>query len=423
MAIITIATMICIDFVYMNYIVPVNAYLMLGDSPIHMGRLVSNIFIVIVFAIILPKKINKPSSYALWYFYFSLLVPLPFIIERLDRFSQSSSISLYYWIISFSIMVLIVNINIGIDKYIKLIYYRKLYITVICITLLILVFGARYIDTNVFINLNDVYDRRFNARLTSHSVPIIGYLIAFLSGCSIPYFMAKGFDKNRYIFILLSIICSIYIFAFNGTKSSLVLPFLLIFVSVLEKLRRHNRLNSIVFLFMLSLSGFVFMSIIEKLTLGSDVVSNMFVRRILIVPSQASVFYMDFFENNRFTFMTDSVMKFLFDRVYDLPTPFLLGEHFFGRPDMAFNAGIWASAFAQFGLVGSIAVSIIAGILFRYIDIVSSKIGYSYLPYTSAIFLAYIWSEQALHTSILSSGVIFLLIINSVQDEKFSITE
>lgn len=45
---------------------------------------------------------------------------------------------------------------------------------------------------------------------------------------------------------------------------------------------------------------------------------------------------------------------------YDLKPPFLIGQVYYGNPEMSANANLWADAYANFGLVG---VFVFTGIL------------------------------------------------------------
>jgi hypothetical protein len=93
-----------------------------------------------------------------------------------------------------------------------------------------------------------------------------------------------------------------------------------------------------------------------------------------------------------------------------LPTPRLIGLLYFDNVELNANANIFASAFVELGGIGMLLASAGAGIvlgLFRG----APGVGTTRLAALGAVWCCCIWSQQALHTSLLSGGVILFAIL------------
>jgi len=257
-----------------------------------------------------------------------------------------------------------------------------------------------------FYSLKEVYEIRRIARGIKY-IPLQGYILAICRSLipivGIYLFIFR--KKVSYLFITLLIAFSI--FSFNASKNVLFIPIYLMLISIYIKYSKS--LIPFVFIFL----AIVFLGIFEWKLVGTSFLSEMFVRRILAVPGFLNIAYYNFFSSHSKVFLTDSILlKHFVEPIYPLPYTFLIGLEYFNNPAMNADAGIWMAGFAHFGCLGAIAVSCIGGFILGLIDNMLKKEFY-YLACLVCAYLGVNWCEQALHTSVLTGGLlyIFLMII------------
>jgi len=122
-----------------------------------------------------------------------------------------------------------------------------------------------------------------------------------------------------------------------------------------------------------------------------------------------NIIYWQFFSQNPQVFLTDSIGEFFHAPVYPISTTNFIGYYFFGNSAINANTGIWMGWFAHFGLMGVGLVSILAGIILGLVDNLTRSRDHLIGNLTCAYF-GFVWCEQMFHTSILSGGVLFLVI-------------
>lgn len=407
-----IVSMYVVDYVYMTYIQPEYFYFLMEDAPVDPARLYRHIAIVLLCSLALPKTMREPSSYAIWFMYFYLLLPLPFVTERMHELLNSSSEVLYLWCISFVVLTWTVRILPDMNIFVRPKYFKHIDKIVISITLITVILAFPYINLTTLTSFNDVYDWRLEAREVTGNFRLLGYLLAFVGGGAIPYLMARGFEKNNAYIKLFAFALSIFLFLFDGSKSAIVIPIMLYAFGAFEKRnRKKSKVNG--GMIMIYFVVFVaFTPILENMIFGTTIIANVLVRRVFIVPSVTGIMHYEFYSLNGITYMSESIGRFFMEPKYELSVSQELGRFYFNRPEMTVNTGILGSAYAQFGSIGSIFSAILAAIGFKIMDSFHHDNPSRYLPLMTVVYSAFIWSEQALNTSMLSSGIFFLIVLN-----------
>jgi len=237
------------------------------------------------------------------------------------------------------------------------------------------------------------------------SIPFLGYLVS-IGRSLVPvysiYFFIKERDRKYLIILALT---SLAIFSLDGTKTALFIPAFLFFVSYMLV---QGRSFSLIYL---SLGILVLAAIIEVTLFHSGILSEILVRRIIAIPGFLNSVYWDFFSRNAKVLLTDSIGRIFIAPIYPTTAPFLIGATYFGRTTMNANTGIWMGGYAHFGVIGVFLMSVLAGLLLRVVDRYARGEQFLLLGSLTSAYFGIIWSEQMLHTSFLSGGVFYLLII------------
>ncbi len=154
--------------------------------------------------------------------------------------------------------------------------------------------------------------------------------------------------------------------------------------------------------------GMLVLSFMEYSVFETNILGEFFVRRILAVPGFLNITYWDYFSEHEKVLLTDSIGRYVSDPVYDLSAPFLIGIEYLNDVEANANTGIWMGGFAHFGVIGVLITSAIAGLILGLIDNLT-RINYFMFGTLACTYIGINWSEQMLHTSMLTGGVIYIL--------------
>jgi oligosaccharide repeat unit polymerase len=265
----------------------------------------------------------------------------------------------------------------------------------------------------------EVYERRMVARYMERGI-FTNYIISIGRSLLTIFGIYLTFVKRKPIYGIFVILFSLAVFSYDGTKTALLYP---LFLTAIYLIYSHSKY----IIFLPSLLGIiVVLSFLEFNILETNILSELLIRRIISVPGFLNTVYWDFFSEHSKVLLTDSIGKYFFDQVYEIPTTFIIGLEYFNNVETNANTGIWMGGFAHFGVIGIFMVSIIAGFLLGFIDNLTQK-NYFMLGTLVCAYIGMNWSEQMLHTSMLTGGVFYILLFliflqhsNLIDVEEFS---
>lgn len=290
---------------------------------------------------------------------------------------------------------------------IKLIFHLDIPIVIpldkIIIMLLVLlcIYIVYLIKFNFNIDFANVYERRLDVRESSSLLS--GYILSFCRSAIIIFSVYLAFVKKSKIAFLALIILSIGLFAYDGTKSSLLIPIFLILIYYLNIYKKSNvTLNSILLFIILA-------SIIEFVSFDSSITSILFTRRIFATPGLLNTLFWEYYSVHDKMMMADSIGRFFVDSSNVTASTFLIGYEYFNSFDANANTGIWMGSYAHFGFIGIILLSMIAGFIIGLVDNLT-KAKFPVLGCLVCVYIGILWSEQMLHTSMLTGGIFYILI-------------
>ena len=261
------------------------------------------------------------------------------------------------------------------------------------------IFSLSGLDLNL--DFASIYERRHAVRGSSSWWS--GYLISFCRSIVIIAAVYLFFIKKNKISLLILIACPIVIFSYDGTKSALLIP---VFLSIIFFLVNNNKgLNSLLILMLFLITA----SIIEFDLMDTNIISTLFVRRIFAVPGLLNSLFWEYFSVHDKVMMADSIGRFFLDQSDVTASTYVIGYEYFNRPETNANTGIWMGGYAHFGFIGIILTSAIAGFILGIIDNLTKErflmLGFIVCSYTGIL-----WAEQMLHTSMLTGGIIYIVI-------------
>jgi len=231
---------------------------------------------------------------------------------------------------------------------------------IIMLSVLLCIYVTYLIKFNFNIDFANVYERRLDVRGSSSLLS--GYILSFCRSVIIIFSVYLAFVKKSKIAFFALIILSVGIFAYNGTKNSLLIPIFLILIYILNTYRKSNVTLNIILLFI------ILASIIEFVSFDSDITSTFLTRRIFAVPGFLNTAFWEYYSVHDKMMMTDSIGRFIVDTPNATATTFTIGYEYMGNPETNANTGIWMGSYAHFGFIGIILLSMIAGFIIGLVD-------------------------------------------------------
>lgn len=353
----------------------------------------------------MPMRVGKPSDVALWLTYATMLVPTLFVPYHVTS-RTAEEVSMIVGGVYLSFLALCWGLR-----------WRPVPLAPLPISergfywLLIGAIGATTFMVaaangfRVELSLADVYARRMEARDTAGAGSLVGYALAWLAGSFAPLGIAYGLIKKYPSLIVAGTIGLLSIFSFSGTKSSLFTPLLMLLIFFLIRKAR----NSFGIVMLLGVTTAVGLSVLAWTQQRNPILSESLTRRIIISKGVSTTFYWQEFENDPML-MRDSI----FARLIGLPPvtekTFLIGS-IYGRGDAEnYNANAWASAFGNFGYPGLFLASLVIALVLRVVDVLARYGNPDFLTMACAYF-GFVWGEQAVESSFLSSGVVVTILL------------
>jgi len=363
----------------------------------------------------LPLACNKPSDFATWIIYLCLIFPSNIVIFMVSNFSPEKVVVLPIALTSSFLLFELVrqkgSLATRLTKGNASIF--DVILPVVMFVLSMVVFS--YAQYNISFSFEDVYTRRFAARDIMKGRTLIGYLEAFLSRACIPIALAYGLQYKKLLHILLTFFAILVIFSLSGEKTIILLPVALMFVIFLTLQKRINIGFWLLIFFILLIS----LSLIEAICLETNIISSYIIRRQMVVPSQLTTYYWEFFSVNPFVMMKDSVIGWLIpvEDNYSIAKNFIVGFEYAKNIETNANANIWASIFADFGYVGMAIISVLSALILKIVDSLSANKFVFACACSAAIGLT--WVNGALNTSLLSHGVLALVLALWLYPSKY----
>lgn len=365
-----------------------------------------------LFCFLLPKAVNKPShllgilTYLLVYIptvnvgYFSISHP---------SYSHAELVLMY----SACMLILLCVPRLGSQTALrtfglnaKLFWGGSLFITLICTGVVMAYYRTDFSSLFSLQDISALYDIRFEYRETGRQVPaLVQYMFAWLVKFFWPLVLVIGLDRNSKPLIFFSFFGFLSLLATSGHKSIILEYFLVLgFWFIWRKGVGASTGAIIKFALCISVSAILLEYV------GISVLLEVIIRRSMLIPGLLSSFYQDFFTVNHKAALGYSVLSGLVDYPYATTPPFVIGEYYFGRSEMSANANFIAAGFAEFGVIGSIGVALIAATVYRVLDLLArSKKSFRI---STALAVAPSWAlvDTSLFTVLLTHGLLLLIV-------------
>lgn len=254
------------------------------------------------------------------------------------------------------------------------------------------------------LSLLKVYDfRESNAEIAGEG--FFSYLNPWVCEIFNLFLLAVFLMRRWFSLVFIVLIVQVFLFAASQHKSVLFSP--IIVVGVWWFFRKSRSLVAIP----MAVSVLLAISFIVYWADDNITLPSLFIRRIFFTPAQLSFEYYSFFSNHPKVFWGDSWWMPFVHSPYAVTIPYVVGASL-GLPDMGANNGFVSSGYAQAGYLGVFIYSSVIGLILRFVDRESIKLGAAWLGV--GLFLQPImntWLSSDLATSMMTHGIFWMILL------------
>lgn len=360
------------------------------------------------------NQLKKPSYIVIYILLLNLFLPL------FSFYSLSDSPRAFVYIAIASYLIVISFVRFG--KSINLFYFlesKAILITCI-IGISVIVFGNLVIGgglSRLSLDLLKVYEVR--EQYLSNKGFMMGYFLPW-SAYSINTLLISYFlYKKKKLAVVLILLFQLFLYATTGFKSYLFSPLLILLIHFALNKRKMTRLLPLLtFGFAIAI---VYSYILYKVN-GDILTASIFTRRNFFTPAQINFLYYDFFSENPFVMLSDSIFRLFIENPYGNITPVLyqVSEYYYGR-QFGLNVGYIGNAFMHFGYIGVFLFSILLGLILKVIDSISNNLPIS-VTVSSIIIPSMAFVNSGFFTVLLTHGFLIscllIWLLNSQETMK-----
>lgn len=348
-------------------------------------------------------------GYSIYFVVYLYLIPSVSYFGLSNMPIKFLPITFGYWI--FLILALLLNHKLTSDSNLEKRAWRisdnmRYYFLFFSVTILTVLFSGLYGDFRLFVSFDIANIFRYEFR--EINLPFgINYLIPLIATILIPYTIIYTHLRKNYVLLIPLLIYSSMLYSIAGNKSWLYVNVMTLFIVLFaDKILSRVKLQTIIFL---AISFFLLINLITFKYLNSYDLIRTF-DRVFSIPSQISYYYFDFFGQNEYLFLRESIFRFIASSPYQINSPFLIGGTYLSGFGEHANNGLMGDAYSNFGLLGIIVYPFVIVLIMRTLG---SLISHD--KKTSIIFsFILIWNliNGPLFAWLLSGGVLFLVLIS-----------
>lgn len=369
---------------------------------------------LMLFALIIPLKINSTLDLFLILSYLFLLLPSA-VLKSMQGSSEDSMMVIFFGVL----LVVVVHGIVGktIVRKLNTAQLKKinipesnakiLIISVISVLLLL----AITVGFRMSISFMDIYDYRFD--INDRIKFPLNYLLPLAAGPVTAFLVGYYCDKRQFMPVTLIIILSILFFGFSSHKSFMFTPLLTVFVFLIINTKAD--LFKLMSLFL----GLGCLIVLNVQGLFADLMGSTFANRVLFIPAHIHYAFMDEFKNLEFMFWSESRITLgLIESPLSIGSVNHIAEKMTGNSEIGANVGWIANGYMNLGVFGVLIYSLVISFLLILIDIMANKIGGAVIISSFAVPIFMLITSSDLLTLMLTGGVLPMLLILKVMMVK-----
>ena len=228
-----------------------------------------------------------------------------------------------------------------------------------------------------------------------------------------PIFIFVSLKEKKWIPFIFAVLVQVYSYSVTGFKTYLFIPVVIIAVNLIRGL---NLKKCIVIGLPLAVIGatLIYTAFDEIMPYA------LIVERVVFLPAKIKVAYFDYFSTHELLWFKEStIAHFLgFESPYSTAVPYIIGDVYFGRPNMWTNTGFMADAYSNAGYFGIVLMCLVVFIVLVITRKHLRNVPPSLSRGLQAVFLLFFISlnDGGAISVIFSGGMIFMIILIALVD-------
>ncbi|NVN92179.1 MAG: hypothetical protein HXX11_16470 [Desulfuromonadales bacterium] len=367
-------------------------------------------------ALWIAEKINKPSDLFCIILYLLIYIPPLFVMyhttipELSPDEVQMLNIYLLIGMVFVSIVPRLPNFNFRRMPVTPQIFIAFLTFFSIGLVVYLVATLGRY--AHFTLDFVEVYDVRaaVGEAASAGGSAFASYATNWLSGFVFPLCFAIGIQCRKRWLVATGILAPLFLYTLTAMKSTLFTPLYMLLIYLLLRYKRERfTLNFTVGYIVILSVGIVLNNWISG---DAAIAYSALVHvRIFSIPAQLIAQYYDFFNNNPVTYLSHvKGFNLLNEYPYSTDLSHMLGDYYYGSPELGSNAGFWAAdGLSGFGSIGIIYLSIVCGGILWLLDSLAVEFDERFMALLCS-YLVIVFSCVSLFTTILSGGLVFVFL-------------
>lgn len=392
-----------VSVLFLKWVVPVYGYTGFSINIDYLNLLLSVLYLLIITMLI---NLNKDKIKVL----IQNLLIMQSIIPMLCLYSFTSEFSkLDHFVLMFICSTVIISIVLLVKIKSKNVHIKSKTKTKLNAILLfiILITLARYIINNGFKIFNLSFARVYDYRLTLRET-MSGYM-SYVDGWVFKIFnptcIALALHYKQKILFVFFIVMQIFLYGFSSHKSVLFVGFIVVSVYYLTPYILKNKYN----LLKMAIFANLIATVLWKINVTGYFCA--IYNRLLFTPARINYYYYEYFSKNGFDWFRHSFLRKFAQSKYELLLPRLIGLEYYGNAQTNANTGFLGFGYAQGGFFVVIIYSLLVAILITLISSVAKKIPPRLVLSISIFPILSLFISGDLPTSLLTGGIIIMIII------------
>ena len=362
-----------------------------------------------------PDKIKKPSDLFIWFFLIVVIIPsaaIPLVsVNEVDPYTLLLAQLIFS--ISFLAVIWIANSDIHLSD-LPALDTKLFYIVLLGFFSLITFFVFYDFGFNPgrlfsLQSLAELYGIRLEQREALAGATLVSiYGTSWLTKLIIPMLIVICLRKKLYFFACCFVFAQLMVFTVSVQKSFIITLIITYFIYWLMNSGGDSGVR-----FFKAVSLFTLVAFMIFIVTGNWLLVDVLVRRALIVPGMLSGYYIEYFNINGFALYSQNFLSSVVETKYTTAPAYVIGQEYFGRPDLRANVNFLADSYGNIGGLGVLFNSIVLGVILLCFNVLSKGKDLKVII-PSLCGVAWSFSESPFVTSLFTHGVVFALLIVAI---------
>lgn len=257
------------------------------------------------------------------------------------------------------------------------------------------------------LSFNDVYDRRLAARGAEAPYPGANYIFTWLKSPLAPLLLLIGIYWRHPYAIGIAFLGVLTLFSLTGEKVAFVVPLVALAAAWAARRRQQGGRAP---LFGMSLTALIVLPVVIAWLYPPANLDYLVTRRLGLVPGTLTHTYVEYASEQGFTRFSQSWLRWFFEPGERASLGTRVGDWASSGSGLNANANIWAEGYASAGLAGVIVNSVLLALILILFDKMAASRDFTI---ATGLFVAvsFVYVNGYIHTSLLTGGVLLALLL------------